>query len=387
MKSDEVIAALRARHPDPEWAFIVELRTGVGYNSDPSHVFDAEQGEFVKQPNAHEQRLDAWALATWPSKGLVAVTYEVKVSRADFLHELKEPSKRELGLAYSNEFYFATPKGLISPAELPPECGLVEVYENGQARVRVPAPQREMELLPLLFVAALARRAGRVGQMPSDRSVAERELEAARESASDWHEHAVAAQRASDRLAETAHLLLEARGWTNVRGNYRFGQEARAYELGDALRVELERETGAPVGAEIRFPTAAELEARYGCYFSAGADAESLLERARAWKRERGCSDLPLLAGAILTACLSPRNLAEQRGQIGLELVDRFLACNDHHLEGDPGLLRLLVQESAGVKVEPDGFAAAQLQDLIVAGAPETPFASRYPQLGLADPA
>lgn len=37
------------------------------------------------------------------------VCYEVKISRADFLSELKQPIKRRIGLRYSNEFYFVTP--------------------------------------------------------------------------------------------------------------------------------------------------------------------------------------------------------------------------------------------------------------------------------------
>jgi hypothetical protein len=54
------------------------------------------------------------------------VCYEVKTSRADFLSELKRPLKRTIGMRYSNEFYFVTPAELVTPSEIPPECGLVE---------------------------------------------------------------------------------------------------------------------------------------------------------------------------------------------------------------------------------------------------------------------
>ena len=54
------------------------------------------------------------------------VCYEVKTSRGDFLSELKRPLKRRIGMRYSNEFYFATPAALVSAAEIPAECGLVE---------------------------------------------------------------------------------------------------------------------------------------------------------------------------------------------------------------------------------------------------------------------
>ena len=58
------------------------------------------------------------------------VCYEVKISRGDFLGELKHPLKRRIGMRYSNEFYFVTPAGLIDVTEVPVDCGLIEA---GQA--------------------------------------------------------------------------------------------------------------------------------------------------------------------------------------------------------------------------------------------------------------
>ena len=52
---------------------------------------------------------------------------EIKVSRADFLAEIKrKPLKRRAGLRLSNESYFVAPKGIIEIDELPPEAGLLE---------------------------------------------------------------------------------------------------------------------------------------------------------------------------------------------------------------------------------------------------------------------
>jgi hypothetical protein len=91
-----------------EWIFLRELRVGTG----------RRQGNL--------QRLDAFALNTLPHTGMKRVCYEVKVSRADFLLELKQPLKRRMGMRYSNEFYFVTPPGLVNMAEIPAECGLIE---------------------------------------------------------------------------------------------------------------------------------------------------------------------------------------------------------------------------------------------------------------------
>ncbi len=91
-----------------EWLFLRELRVGTGHR------------------NNSAQRLDAFALNCLPHLGMKRVCYEVKTSRADFLSELKKPLKRRMGMRYSNEFYFVTPAGLITTAELPVECGLIE---------------------------------------------------------------------------------------------------------------------------------------------------------------------------------------------------------------------------------------------------------------------
>jgi hypothetical protein len=99
----------RAMHPSvSEWLFLRELRVGTG-----------------RQKGA-AQRLDAFALNTLPHTAMKRVCYEVKTSRADFLSEIKRPLKRRIGMRYSNEFYFVTPAALVSLAEIPPECGLVE---------------------------------------------------------------------------------------------------------------------------------------------------------------------------------------------------------------------------------------------------------------------
>jgi hypothetical protein len=68
------------------------------------------------------QRLGAFALMS-----MKRVCYEIKTYRADFLCELKQPLKRRIGLRYSNEFYFVTPRRLLDIPEIPVECGLIEI--------------------------------------------------------------------------------------------------------------------------------------------------------------------------------------------------------------------------------------------------------------------
>jgi len=92
-----------------EWLFLRELRLGTG------------------RRNSSAQRLDAFALNCLPHQGMKRVCYEIKVSRADFLCELKNPLKRRIGMRYSNEFYFVAPGRMLELTEIPAECGLIEV--------------------------------------------------------------------------------------------------------------------------------------------------------------------------------------------------------------------------------------------------------------------
>jgi hypothetical protein len=157
---DVVEAALHSQ--SKEWLFLRELRIGTGHHH-------------------HEmQRLDAFALNCMPYRGMKRICYEVKISRADFLGEVKRPLKRRIGMRFSNEFYFVTPAGMLSVDEVPTECGLIEVgtavteeiqrlvraqdgfgYLDGASgcfcTVVVPAPWRETPGPTWQLVAAMLR--------------------------------------------------------------------------------------------------------------------------------------------------------------------------------------------------------------------------------------
>jgi len=111
LTTSELLNALeKARHANPaEWMFLRELKLGTGRGT---HSL---------------QRVDAFALNCYPHHGMKRICYELKASRADFLGELKQPLKRRIGMRYSNEFYFVTPGGMVSPSEIPAECGLIEI--------------------------------------------------------------------------------------------------------------------------------------------------------------------------------------------------------------------------------------------------------------------
>lgn len=140
MNTPTVLKHLEQYHDPKNWAFFTELRIGTGFGKDK------------------EQRLDAWAINFFTGKRNVTVGYEIKTSKSDFISEIKKPKKRRAGLRLSNEFYFVVPKGLIKIEDVPPECGLIEVNEDGFLEKTIDAPYRDDAIPTWLFVASIARR-------------------------------------------------------------------------------------------------------------------------------------------------------------------------------------------------------------------------------------
>jgi hypothetical protein len=145
-----------------EWIFLRELRIGTGHRHHES------------------QRLDAFALNCLPHLAMKRVCYELKISRADFLGEVRRPLKRRIGMRFSNEFYFVTPAGMLTYDEVPADCGLIEIgtatTEESQRLIRrhsgffhidaatgaycmiaIPAPWRDTPGPTWQFAAAMLR--------------------------------------------------------------------------------------------------------------------------------------------------------------------------------------------------------------------------------------
>lgn len=137
-----------------QWFGIRELRLGAGFSA------------------GHERRIDYFAIHCHPSRQHRRLAFEIKISRADFRRELKQPGKRRLALMYSNEFYFVAPDGVIPESELPPECGLIiadpAAHWRSRLKIRVRAASRDT-LPPAwsLFVSAVRAERRRNRDLPT----------------------------------------------------------------------------------------------------------------------------------------------------------------------------------------------------------------------------
>ena len=161
MKTGDVLRALRNRHhprgqaPDGEWVYAEEVRVSTRFSSWRLPGEDTVDRALL---GAGEQRIDAFALHTWPSRNGLRIAYEVKVSMSDLRRELAQPWKCAAAMALSNEFYLVVPDDLsaILPL-LPAAWGVIRVDADGGTRKTQPAEYRETELPPYSFMLSLAR--------------------------------------------------------------------------------------------------------------------------------------------------------------------------------------------------------------------------------------
>lgn len=146
MRSDDIKASLAATYVQPEWVINFEVANGTGH--------------------AVTRRADAIAMNVYPSRGLELRGMEIKVSRADFLSEMKNPDKADAIARYCNSFYLVCPKGLVDKDELPEAWGLIEVSHAGVVRIRKKAKFVEKPIEPVSkeLMAAMLRCSGKADQ-------------------------------------------------------------------------------------------------------------------------------------------------------------------------------------------------------------------------------
>lgn len=199
VSTHQVVEAIGRRHPMD------------GYNGEPGRWVFFREVPAATGSYGDVQRFDAVAIGLVPSVDYARVVYEVKVSRSDWLRELKpipdvrasynghpfrrvsagdarriatriakgdDPSdtrwyqyqvvgeyrKWDAALEVSTEFWIAAPPRVVQLDELPPEAGYLEVRPWGKAgelRAKVvrTAPVRDTPQPDQAFWAGLLRRA------------------------------------------------------------------------------------------------------------------------------------------------------------------------------------------------------------------------------------
>jgi hypothetical protein len=188
------------------------------------------------------RRADAIALQLYESRGIHLHGFEVKVSRSDWLQELRDAAKADELVRSCQYFSVVAAAGIVDPAELPEGWGLFEVRGATRQLHRVVAAARRDDPEPLSLVgnARLLRRMIEALRAPGEavrRDLLEAEYQ---RGLADGRRHVD-----HDRYERDEHRKLEAvvRAFQRSSGidlRAWLGEE-RAERLGEAARQVLEQ--------------------------------------------------------------------------------------------------------------------------------------------------
>lgn len=138
LKASDIRNAMQKKWAAPEWAVMWEVGEGTGGNG----------GRYA----------DAVMMSLWPSRGLELHGVEIKVSRADWKREAKDPTKAEAIAKYCDQWWIHTPQGVVDDiSDLPPAWGLRE-WTGKRWNTLKEAQQTEAKPVTRAFLAALLRR-------------------------------------------------------------------------------------------------------------------------------------------------------------------------------------------------------------------------------------
>lgn len=101
--------------------------------------FSGHQWLTFQEASLGSRRADVLALNLYRSEGWAVHGVEVKVSRADWMSELRNPAKSADLIKFVDLWWIAAPKGMIHPEELPPGWGLFEPRSDGVLWAKVQA--------------------------------------------------------------------------------------------------------------------------------------------------------------------------------------------------------------------------------------------------------
>ena len=144
LTAGEVAHALHKMFRSPEWMAVEELHiSGLNRYIDFWAIKIEEQIKPMRYPKKGFEFLSIHAI-------------EIKISRQDFMKELKEPAKRLGAELFSNYFSFAAPRGVIELDEIPEGIGYIEIQGNKPKLIRL-ADYTRAEPPDWSFIASLGR--------------------------------------------------------------------------------------------------------------------------------------------------------------------------------------------------------------------------------------
>lgn len=138
-------------------------RLNVRYGKYNGNGIRYTRAEHVKITAGHDSRrvCDYMAIDLWTGYGIDAGPklhgHEVKVSRSDWLTELRDPEKAESFAQYCDYWWLViSDKDIVKPGELPDGWGLM-IAHGPSVRVKTPAKKRNAVPMPRHLQATFSR--------------------------------------------------------------------------------------------------------------------------------------------------------------------------------------------------------------------------------------
>ncbi|MGH3977973.1 MAG: hypothetical protein ACRDRZ_03055 [Pseudonocardiaceae bacterium] len=184
-----LLAALRGHYGDVD-----------GHRDEDAHATFAE----LTGPGS-SRRADYVAVSLWPSRGLTIDAHELKVSRSDWLRELRQPSKAQAWWPHCHRWWLvAGHESIVGQGELPDGWGLMVPGRGHRMKIVLPAPRREITLSMPLLVTLLG--SGRRGHTAAVRTARAEAFRHGRQQAQQTVDRARLSPEQKDRLAELERL-------------------------------------------------------------------------------------------------------------------------------------------------------------------------------------
>lgn len=134
-----VFRLIEQRFSSPEWATFSQVADSTGWGQ--------------------SRWADAVSMGIWPSRGNEIHGFEIKVTRSDWLNELKDHKKSAAVQKYCHRWWIVAGKrDIVDPDELPKTWGLMIPRGKG-LQIKVQAPLLEPAPPTYKFIAAVLRRA------------------------------------------------------------------------------------------------------------------------------------------------------------------------------------------------------------------------------------
>lgn len=137
--AQEVYRLLQVRYPIPSWALLPQVGNTTG----------AGVGRWA----------DAVAMSCWPSLGLKFIGFEIKVSRGDWLAEIRNGEKSQAIFKFCDYWYIVvSEEAIVQPGELPATWGLLAA-KGGKLHCIKEAPLLQPQEFTKGFIASILRNA------------------------------------------------------------------------------------------------------------------------------------------------------------------------------------------------------------------------------------